>query len=46
MLARIPRFNEDGTAPVIANEEAAPENAFAAVIVSKIDSADALKKRP
>ena len=42
LLARIPRFNEDGTAPVIANEEAAPENAFAAKII-KIDSADALK---
>ena len=41
LLARIPRFNEDGTAPVIANEEAAPENAFAAKIV-RIDSIDAL----
>ena len=41
-MARIPRFNADGTAPVIANEEAAPENAFAAQIV-RIKSAAELQ---
>ena len=43
LLGRIPRFNEDGTAPVIANEEAAPENAFAAQSV-RIGNADSLQK--
>ncbi len=43
MLARIPRFNEDGTAPVIENEAAAPEAAFASEIV-RIDSIEVLEK--